>query len=86
MFELSPRMVKWEWVGKKSLGETETGEELFQYADKDKIAVGGGKDFGLLIDSDLVHGRSNTCNTFGNDSLGAEKDFEIAILEMFTLI
>lgn len=85
LFELSPRMMKWDWIGKKTRGETEMSEELFQYADKDKIAVGGGRDFGLLIDSDLVHGRSKTCSTFCNEILGAEEIFEISTLEVFTL-
>lgn len=85
-------MVKWEWVGKKNQGQTQASQEFFQFADNDKIVVGGGTGaaarssgcFGLSINSDLTYGRTETCDTFGNDILGTEKDFEIAILEVFS--
>lgn len=98
LFELSPRILKWEWVGKKNSGQTQANQELFQFADADKIVIGGSGSgggttaggnttsggFGLSINSDLTYGRSETCDTFDNEILGAEKDFEIAILEVFS--
>lgn len=84
LFELAPRMINWEWVGKKKKGKTEVNEELFQYVDDEKLIVGGGANFGLLIDNELAYGRTKTCDTFANDILGTEKEFKILLLEVFT--
>ena len=93
LFELSPRVMKWEWIGKKNGGQTQSNQELFQYADNEKIIVGGSGAatsstssglFGLTINSDLTYGRSEICDTFENEILGAEKEFEIAVLEVFS--
>ena len=88
LFELAPRIEKYEWVGKLTHGETKVSEEMFQYADKDKLVVGGGTGeagaMGLVIDSDLAYGRSGVCDTFRNKVLGNESDFEIAALEVLS--
>jgi hypothetical protein len=89
LFELAPRIDKYEWVGKTLHGDTTASQELFQYADKDKLIVGGcGADasagMGLLVDSDLAYGRSGCSDTFRNKVLGNESDFEIAALEVLS--
>lgn len=87
LFELSPRLFKWEWIGKKNQGQTESHQELFQYADSDRIVVGGsgpGAGVGLMISSDLTYGHTDRCDTFENEPLGNAKDFEIAVLEVFS--
>jgi hypothetical protein len=92
LFELAPRVEKYEWVGKSLHGDTTAGQELFQYADKDKLIVGGcgsgggteSSGMGLLIDSNLAYGRSCVCDTFKNKVLGNETDFEIAALEVLS--
>ncbi|RNA36824.1 TBC1 domain family member 24-like isoform X2 [Brachionus plicatilis] len=86
LFELAPRVHKYEWVGKGSKGETSSAQEMFLYADNDKLVVGGGceKAVGLLVNSDLIYGRSGACETFDNRTLGTEADFEIAVLEVLT--
>lgn len=86
LFELAPRVHKYEWVGKGSKGETSSAQEMFLYADSDKLVVGGGceKAVGLLVNSDLIYGRSGACETFDNRTLGTEADFEIAVLEVLT--
>ena len=81
IFELLPNTVKYEWVGKHTHGQSTSNQELFLFADKEKIIIGGG--VGLLINSDLVYGRTSVSDTFNNKILGTEQDFEIASLEVF---
>ncbi|KAG8444265.1 hypothetical protein GDO86_009449 [Hymenochirus boettgeri] len=44
---------------------------------------GGGGQFGLWLDSDLYHGRSNPCSTFNNDSLSKKEDFIVQDVEVW---
>ncbi|NXN93663.1 NCOA7 protein, partial [Rhinopomastus cyanomelas] len=45
---------------------------------------GGGGRFGLWLDADLYHGRSNSCSTFNNDILTKKEDFIIQDVEVWT--
>lgn len=40
--------------------------------------------FGLWLDADLYHGRSNSCSTFNNDILTKKEDFIIQDVEVWT--
>ena len=86
LFELKPSEAKYDWVGKTLHGETSSSQELFLYADREKLVVGGGDKghFGLLVNSDLIYGRSAVSETFENKVLGAELDFEILALEVLS--
>jgi hypothetical protein len=86
LFELVPNVKKYEWVGKDLQDKTESYQELFMFADKNKMVVGGAgkKGVGLMIDSDLIYGHSSQSDTFDNDILGTQCDFEISVLEVFS--
>ncbi|CAF1065546.1 unnamed protein product [Brachionus calyciflorus] len=88
LFELAPRVEKYEWIGKSEMskGRTTNSQEMFMYADMEKLVVGGGceKGVGLLINSDLIYGRTSVSDTFENKILGQEADFEIAVLEVLS--
>lgn len=42
--------------------------------------------FGLWLDDDLFRGRTNSCQTFANDPLCAEQDFEVKSLEAWGFV
>ena len=86
LFELLPNTEKYEWVGKSKNGQTTANQEMFLYADHEKLIVGGGheKGIGLVINSDLISGRTAVSDTFENRILGSEQEFEIAVLEVFS--
>ncbi|XP_031757858.1 nuclear receptor coactivator 7 isoform X3 [Xenopus tropicalis] len=44
---------------------------------------GGGGRFGLWLDSDLYHGRSNACCTFNNDTMSKKEDFIVQDIEVW---
>ena len=39
---------------------------------------------GLVIDETLTEGHTNYCDTFNNDQLSANKDFEISAIEIIS--
>lgn len=61
-----------------------TGENMyFIKGNAESLAIGAGDGtFGIWLDGDLYHGRSNCCKTFGNkDPLSSEEDFVVKALE-----
>jgi len=62
---------------------------LTQLCTNEKIALGGGGGFGLVIENNMLHGQTNKCATFGNPPLSKEHEngtsFEIVNLEMWTM-
>lgn len=45
------------------------------------IAIGGGEDFGLLVEDDFQRGSTARCETFGNYALCSEKLFNVKEME-----
>ncbi|XP_051949502.1 oxidation resistance protein 1-like isoform X2 [Xyrauchen texanus] len=62
-----------------------TGDNLFFIkGDPDSLAFGGGGgEFGLWLDGDLYHGRTNSCKTFGNPMLSKTEDFYLQDIEIW---
>lgn len=62
---------------------------FFINANRDALSFGaGGGHYGLWLDADLNHGRSQKCETFDNEALAADdgvttEDFVIQQLEAF---
>jgi len=50
---------------------------------RDFIALGGGTNFGLWMDSDFERGSSSYCETFDNPSLSSTEDFQILLVEVW---
>uniref|UniRef100_A0A0D9WYA5 TLDc domain-containing protein n=1 Tax=Leersia perrieri TaxID=77586 RepID=A0A0D9WYA5_9ORYZ len=49
----------------------------------DALAFGGGGNFALCLDEDLLHGTSGSCETFGNSCLAHSPDFELKNVELW---
>jgi hypothetical protein len=67
---------------------TWTGENLyFIKGNNESLAIGSGDGFfGLWLDGDLYHGRSQPCKTYDNDMLTNKEDFHVKTLEAWGFI
>ena len=54
-------------------------------AETQRLGMGGGADFGFLVQDNFWRGRSGPCGTFGNPSLTPNEYFEIEALEVYGL-
>ena len=59
--------------------------DFCQIADSGRLGMGGGTDFGFLIQDNFLRGRSGPCKTFGNPALVRGGYFEISALEVYGL-
>ena len=50
-----------------------------------RLGMGGGCDFGFLVQDCLQRGRTGPCGTFGNPALAPDEYFEIQALEIYGL-
>ena len=70
--------------GKRMNSFTWTGKNYdFQFADSDGLALGAGDKYGLYIKGDLLGGNSHCCQTFDNDVLSEENNFDIRFIEIW---
>ncbi|CAI0436940.1 unnamed protein product [Linum tenue] len=61
-----------------------TGANRYYYLCLDDLlALGGGGNFALRLDGDLLHGTSGPCETFGNLCLAHDSDFELKHVELW---
>ncbi|KAL8139615.1 hypothetical protein V2J09_005636 [Rumex salicifolius] len=49
----------------------------------DLLAFGGGGNFALSMEEDLLNGSSGPCETFGNECLAKDSDFELKNVELW---
>ena len=66
---------KWTWQPQ--------GARVFQTATAEYLGVGGTPHFALWLDSELHHGSSGECSTFGSPQLSSAPDFQVAQLEVW---
>ncbi|KAK8478937.1 hypothetical protein V6N13_070000 [Hibiscus sabdariffa] len=61
-----------------------TGANRYYYIClNDLLAIGGGSNFALCLDGDLLNGSSGPCETFGNLCLAHDRDFELNHVELW---
>uniref|UniRef100_A0A8C5MJZ8 Nuclear receptor coactivator 7 n=1 Tax=Leptobrachium leishanense TaxID=445787 RepID=A0A8C5MJZ8_9ANUR len=76
LFTFNPDFKIFKWSGENS---------YFINGDISSLEIGGGGGrFGLWLDSDLYHGRSNSCSTFNNEMLSKKEDFVVQGVEVWT--
>ncbi|XP_068040489.1 nuclear receptor coactivator 7 isoform X3 [Anomalospiza imberbis] len=76
LYTFSPHFKIFKWSGENT---------YFINGDTTSLELGGGGGrFGLWLDADLYHGRSNSCSTFNNDILTKKEDFIIQDVEVWT--
>ncbi|XP_062871176.1 TLD domain-containing protein 2-like [Trichomycterus rosablanca] len=77
LFSFTPSLQVFKWTGMNS---------YFIKGSVDSLLFGGGRGhFGLWLHSDLLRGRSQTCETFSNHVLSSQEDFLISELEVWAL-
>ncbi|XP_048347264.1 nuclear receptor coactivator 7 isoform X2 [Sphaerodactylus townsendi] len=76
LYTFNPLFKVFKWSGDNT---------YFINGDVTSLDLGGGDGrFGLWLDADLYHGRSNCCSTFNNDILSKKEDFVIQDVEVWT--
>ena len=58
--------------------------DYFVFGRNECAAVGGGAGFALWLDEELARGNSARSDTFGNDPLSSEHEFDVACVELWT--
>ncbi|XP_053141248.1 nuclear receptor coactivator 7 isoform X2 [Hemicordylus capensis] len=76
LYTFNPLFKVFKWSGENT---------YFINGDVTSLELGGGDGrFGLWLDADLYHGRSNSCSTFNNDILSKKEDFVVQDVEVWT--
>nr|XP_033791962.1 nuclear receptor coactivator 7 isoform X2 [Geotrypetes seraphini] len=76
LYTFCPEFKVFKWSGENS---------YFINGDISSLDLGGGGGkFGLWLDADLYHGRSNSCSTFNNEILSKKEDFIVQDVEVWT--
>ncbi|XP_044268620.1 oxidation resistance protein 1 isoform X2 [Tribolium madens] len=78
LFRFSPEFQVYNWTGENLYFIKGNNESL-------SIGAGDGK-FGLWLDGDLYLGRSEPCQTYGNDPLTPKVDFVVKTLECWAFV
>ncbi|CAL1262948.1 unnamed protein product [Larinioides sclopetarius] len=82
LFTIVPEVKKYTWVGSECGTDVPHSAKLFMAADSRMINVGAGNGQGLLLDDNLLYGRTEHCDTFANEPLCSSKDFQCKIVEV----
>ena len=78
LFRLYPEFEVFRWTGKN---------QYFIRTDTENLTIGSGDGkFGIWLDSDLYHGRSERCLTYNNEPLSSECDFFVKTLECWSFL
>ncbi|KAK9724231.1 hypothetical protein RND81_05G057400 [Saponaria officinalis] len=70
--------------GEPRLFRTTGANRYFYLCMSDILAFGGGGNFALSLDEDLLTGSSGPCDTFGNGCLAFDPEFELKNVELWS--
>ncbi|XP_068239755.1 GTPase-activating protein skywalker isoform X4 [Palaemon carinicauda] len=91
LFSLRPSLAKYQWVGitqqqeEASISNVKHSAELFMHGDSNMITIGGGNGNGIMLDQELRYGKTENCDTFNNPPLTPDGDFEVKVIEVYSL-
>ena len=77
LFRLVPQIDVYHWTHRN---------DYFMLCSNDSIAMGGGGNFGIWVDSSLLSGTSSKCATYNNELLSKKPDFEIRGIELWGFV
>ncbi|XP_069702256.1 oxidation resistance protein 1 isoform X4 [Periplaneta americana] len=78
LFRFTPEFQVFNWTGDNM---------YFIKGNNESLAIGAGDGkFGLWLDGDLYQGRTQRCNTYGNEQLAPQEDFVVKTLECWAFI
>eukprot|EP00210_Caulerpa_lentillifera_P002251 g2163.t1 len=80
VFQLEPKCVYYPWKQKSAVPNN-----FFMFASNESLSVGGTGRFALWLDSDLLEGRSGTCDTFGSPCIASSEEFKIMKVELWAI-
>lgn len=82
VFTLHPEKKKYEWVGLTQNNIPNTAN-MFQAGDRSILTIGGGHGEAISLDENLLHCRSEKCDTFNNKPLTMQEDFQCKVVEVY---
>lgn len=82
VFQLYPHMVKFAWQ-RPLAGQARN--DFFCLVAPESVGIGGGPHFAMWLDSDLLHGHSGACHTFGCSLLAGSEHFKVKGLELWQI-
>ncbi|XP_060604259.1 GTPase-activating protein skywalker-like isoform X2 [Ruditapes philippinarum] len=85
LFTLWPEKKKYEWVGLKEENISNTAS-MFQAGDRKILTVGGGHGNAISLDENLLHCRTEKCDTFDNEPLSKCEDFQCKVVEVYGFV
>ncbi|KDR11626.1 Oxidation resistance protein 1, partial [Zootermopsis nevadensis] len=78
LFRFTPEFQVFNWTGDNM---------YFIKGNNESLAIGAGDGkFGLWLDGDLYQGRTQRCNTYGNEPLAPQEDFVVKTMECWAFI
>ncbi|XP_048249907.1 GTPase-activating protein skywalker-like isoform X2 [Haliotis rufescens] len=82
IFTLYPMKLKYDWVGLLYEDIPNTAN-MFLAGDTSILTIGGGQGEAIQLDENLVHCRTEKCDTFDNDPLCEKQDFTCKVVEVY---
>ncbi|KAJ8310486.1 hypothetical protein KUTeg_012351 [Tegillarca granosa] len=82
LFTLVPERKKYEWVGLHQ-SEIPNTANMFLAGDNSVLTIGGGHGEAIQLDANLLHCRTEKCDTFDNNPLCSNQDFTCKVVEVY---
>jgi hypothetical protein len=68
VFEFAPALKRYAWTGDNS---------FFMMSSMEALAVGGGTNFAMFVDKQILNGTSGPCSTFNSPRLSSTDQFQV---------